>query len=119
MAMALHFGEDAEVAEDGHTPKNPIQLETVKQAMQILETEERTMHLALNFDGANPLHKVSKKICRFLKQQGSQTTDDLLLEFWSDCNAEELNAVLDHLRRTQQITLNSVTMKWQLANIKG
>lgn len=110
LAIAMHCGEDAAMNEDGG-PLNEIQLPTCKRAMSVLDNEERTMHLALNFDGANPLHRVGKRILTFLKKNGPHQTDQILMEFWSEANREELTTVLDHLRLTKQIHLDAA-MRW-------
>lgn len=112
MAMAVHFGEDAEANEHGG-PKNEITLATVLRAKMFLETEEPFMHMALNFDGANPLHKIGKKVLKFIKQHGPKTTDDLVMEFWSDATREETNSVVEHLQRSNQLELDKA-LRWNL-----
>jgi hypothetical protein len=107
----MHLSEDASINELGQ-PANKISLATCKRAMAMLDSTEMTMDKALNFDGENPLFRVSKKILKFLSKNGPQATDRLLLEFFSDVKQEELNEILTHLQKTRQITLDEKTMRW-------
>ena len=111
LALLLHLGEDSSINELGQ-PANEISLETCKRAMAMLDEAELTMDKALNFDGENPLYRVSKKIIKYLIKHGPQTTDILLLEFFSDVKQEELNEILTHLAKTRQIFLDEKTLKW-------
>ena len=114
LALLMHLGEDSSINELGQ-PANPISLETCKRALAVLDNAELTMHLALNFDGENPLYRTSKKIMKYLTKNGPQTTDVLLLEFFSDVKSEELNEILTHLAKTRQIVLDEKTLRWSKA----
>lgn len=123
LSMILHLSEDASVKEDGHTPANPISLATAKRAMSILDTIERSMHLALNFTGANPLDKLTKKILHFLKKSGPKTTEYLLMEFWSDIPGtsaqDSLRQTLEYLKATGKIALDEKTLCWFIPSEPG
>lgn len=116
LSMILHLSEDAEVGDDGTSPKNPITLATAQRAMAILDHVEKNMHLALNFNGANPLHKVAKRVLTYLRKHGGKTTDELLVEFWSDIPSNDpvigMNNIIDYLRGDKQIALEEKTTRW-------
>lgn len=116
MAMILHFMEDNKVAEDGFSPANPITLDEVVRAKKVLDEVEVNMHLALNFCGANPLHKLAKKIVATLRKTGPMTSDQVLLEFWSDSPtpnpSEAITETLQYLQNSKQIAVEEKTMRW-------
>jgi len=116
LATILHFSEDAETMDDGHTPKNPISLETTKRAMNMLNSAETTMHLALSFSGINPLHKLSQLVMRYLKKKGAASTDLLITEFFADIPGTDpqtgMNQTIDYLRMSKQIELDEKTGFW-------
>lgn len=118
LAMLMHFAENAEVGEDGTSPRDEITLETVKAAKAKLEEWEMSMHLALNFGGANPLHRVATKIARFLKNKTGMTTDELMCQFWADIEAPDkqgaMSDILNYLRQSGKIALEEKTMRWYL-----
>lgn len=111
LSMLIVLGEDAR-CDENMNPTAIVTLAHVQRAIWMLEKIEPMMHLALNFDGENPWHKVAKKICKFLKQHGPHTTDHLTIEFFSDIKPAELNEVLTHLQKSNKIMLNSVT-QWE------
>ncbi len=114
--MAVHFGENAGIGENKE-PKDKITLDECVSAMRMLDDAERRMHYALSFDGNNPLAVVSKKLVRFIKAVGSQTTRELQAQFWDDVRGPELNEILDHLQRQNKITLDEDKVgvkKWKL-----
>ena len=116
MAMILHFMEDNKAGEDGVSPANPITLAEVQRAMRVLDEVEVNMHLALNFCGANPLHKLAKKIVATLRKTGPMTSDQVLLEFWSDSPTanptETITETLQYLQNSKQIAAEEKTMRW-------
>ena len=94
VAMAKHFGEST----DMHIP-----LGTFKWAIDFLHNEEKTMHLALVFEGSNPLAKVSKKMVSYLGT-GAKTALDMLTELWDILpNKESINEAIEYLTLTNMI----------------
>jgi hypothetical protein len=116
MAMILHFMEDNTVAADGFSPANPITLAEVKRAMAVLDAIEVNMHMALQYSGANPLHKLSKRIVAALRKTGPMSGDQVLLEFWAESPtsnpAEGITETLRYLQDSKQIGVEEKTMKW-------
>jgi len=112
LAMALHFSEDAEANERG-APKNKITLDTVKRALELLDIVEANMHLALNFDGNNPLAAVGRKLLRYLGRNGKQSTMELLMEFWGDVDKDQLDQILHHYVDTKKIKFDPLDNKWE------
>jgi len=100
LAMALHFGDST----DMHIP-----LSRFKQAIEILDKEERTMHLALTLDGDNPLAKPSRKILEHLQRVGKDTFTSILADFYGHLRKSELEEVLEALQQTEQITTQQIT----------
>jgi hypothetical protein len=116
LAMAHHFGEDADINENKQ-PLRKISLQSCKSAMAMLDDAEHTMHLALSFEGQNPLAIVGKKILRLLKNAGPYSTKDLQAEFWDDCKTTDMNEILDFLAKQGKIELfepTPTTKKWKL-----
>lgn len=117
LAMAMHFAEDADKSEDGY-PARPIELVTVQAAMAMLDKAEKVMHYALNFDGENPLAIVGKKILQFIRKNGCQSTNELLIEFWDDVGKIQLEDILTHLCLMKKICLaegvSPKPNKWEL-----
>lgn len=116
MAMAMHFGEDAEMDEN-KAPKNAITLECCKMALARLEEIEMKMHLALSFEGNNPLAVVSKKLIKFIRVAGPQTTKELQAQFWDDVTTQQLNEIIEFLVKTNKLSLDETatgTKLWKL-----
>lgn len=113
LAMAIHFGEDAERNDLGF-PLNPISKAECVQAMGLLDVVEKKMHYALNFEGKNPLAAVSRRVIRYIAKNGGQSTVDLSIEFFDDVNVVQLNEILNHLVTIGKITLNKDLGKWEL-----
>jgi hypothetical protein len=95
LAMAIHFGNSLEM----YIPQS-----TFEQAIEVLAKEERTMHLALNLDGDNPLAKVSRKIERYLTTSGKKTFKELWTEFFSDVKRQDLEQILEDLQTIGKVT---------------
>lgn len=113
MALALHFMEDAEANEKG-APKNKITLSTVKRALELLDGVEANMHLALNFEGNNPLATVGKKMMTYIRRNGPQSTMELLTEFWGDADKDQIDQILHHFVDMKKLKFNTTTNKWEL-----
>ena len=94
IAMAMHFGESLDL----HIPRA-----TFQRAMDFLDTEERSMHLALTINGKNPLADTSGKLCAYLQQAGKKKFVDLLVEFNGSVRKTELEEILETLQTTRQV----------------
>lgn len=120
MAMILHFMEDNSVAEDGFSPAKPITLAEVKHAMAVLDAVEVNMHMALQYTGANPLHRLAKKIVNTLRKTGPMTSDQVCLEFWADSPTanptEGITESLQYLQGSKQIAVDAKTLKWYVTD---
>lgn len=111
LALALHFGEDAEADEDGR-PKNSIQKSTCELALSRLDEAERKMHYAINFDSRNPLSLIARKINNYINRFGAQSTQELFVEFFDDIrNQGELTETINYLMASQQIHLTEIENK--------
>lgn len=108
LAMALHFGEDAEMDLETGYPKNEITWPTCVRAMDMLGEAEKKMHYAINFDSKNPLSVLSKKIFNFIKIKGPQSRLDLKMELYDDGNDKDRDEALTHLIATSKIALYNI-----------
>jgi hypothetical protein len=96
LAMAIHFADNDSLV---------IEKETCVRVLEVLETVESRMHLALSFGGKNFLAKVAKDVETFIRNsQVPQTFTDIWKEFVGDVKESELIEVLDYLQRTDKIT---------------
>lgn len=118
LAVIMHLSEDASVKEDGYSPAGMVSLATVIRAMKTLEHIEKSMHLALNFAGANPMSKVAKKIISILKKSGPKNTEHLIMDCWNDVPtgnpSEGIKDTLTYLHSTGQIKLEEKTLCWYI-----
>jgi len=80
-----------------------ITIDDAVEAMNLTAQLEVKMHQALEGIGENPLAPISKKISRFIKDNGQQTLKDLWLEFEGDVREDQLEECLKHLKVTGQI----------------
>lgn len=98
LGMSLHFGESEEMH---------IDLATFQRAIDILHEEEKTMHLALSYAGANPLAKLSTSVLDVLRKC-TKSYVDLLFDCRSSYNMRtEMDEVLEYLAQTKQIVSES------------
>lgn len=90
VAMVEHFSESLSMT---------MSLETVKRACAILEKEEKNMHMALTFEGSNPLGKLTDRIGEYLKTKKLDSFVGLTIEFWKDLpdGAKSMTEILAHL----------------------
>ena len=113
LAIILHFSELQDITEHGMCDM-VIKLPTVIAALDELELIERSMHLALQFRGANPLAAVSKRILTFIRnaQDIGCTKRQLMEEFFDDLPELDvsLDAILNHWQDQQKID------KWVVDN---
>jgi len=91
LAMAIHFGESLEMN---------IPLKTFMRAIDILEKEEKNMHLALGVDRANPLSVPAERVYKNLVANGKKTRKELLLDHWEELplGGDSLDEILEHLK---------------------
>lgn len=73
VAMTEHFSESLDMT---------IPLERFKEAVEICAKEEKNMHIALTFEGDNPLSRVTDKVLEYLKIKKEASLVDLITEFW-------------------------------------
>lgn len=104
LAICEHFLECAD-HDELMRPVGEISLATTQRAFNRLSHAEMQMHKALEFEGKNPLAGTAKKLVRYIEKNGPQTTDGLLIEFYNDATQEQLNEILDYLRKTGKLIL--------------
>lgn len=97
-AMQEHFAESTDMY---------IPLERFQEAIQILDREEPTMHLALITDNANPLSRVTNRIYDYIVKNGEANLVDISVEFWDSLpqGARSLDEILPHLQACDKIKL--------------
>jgi hypothetical protein len=102
VAMQEHFSESLDME---------IQWDSFERAIDILGKEEKNMHVALTFDGENPLGKVSDKVIEYLKYRKNVKKVDLVAEFWKNLpqGVKSMDEVLDYLIGQGQVEMVSVT----------
>jgi hypothetical protein len=105
LAMALHFSEDAEQDELGR-PKNPISKETFQRAINILEHEEKNMHLAIALSGNTPQNRISRKILELLGS-GKKNYVELMIAL-KPPTRKDFDDQIELLTTTNQITTELV-----------
>lgn len=108
VAMAEHFSESLEMS---------IPVETFQRAMNILEEEEKNMHLAITIEGKNNLALVAKKILELL-QTGKKNFVDLHVSTYNMAARNELDEALTFLTETNQavteMTMDEATEKSEI-----
>jgi len=97
VAMMEHFLETT----DMH-----MELWEFQKAIEILNEEEKTMHLALTVDNANPLSKVCQRVYDYLIKHGDANMADLIVEFWDQLpqGNKSMIEVLEHLTAMDKVT---------------
>lgn len=103
VAMQNHFMEKI----DFH-----ITLEEIQSAIDDTDKEEKNMHLALNFEGKNPLGILTDKIHSFLEAKPASKVD-LMMEYWKECpnGQRSIEDVLEYLIRMDKIQAIETTTK--------
>jgi hypothetical protein len=76
-----------------------IPQEIFEEAIEDLAKEEINMHIALTFEGDNPLGKVADRTIEYIKSRKKATIVDLLTEFWKMLpqGKKSMEDVLTHL----------------------
>lgn len=104
VAMAEHFSESSELF---------IPLERFQEAIEILEKEEKFMHMALTFEGKNPLAKVTDIVRSYIGNKKQATILDMLVEqsIWKELpnGKKSLEEVLEYLIGTGVVKQESVS----------
>ena len=90
LAMAIHFGESTEME---------IPLKTYQRAIEVLEREEKNMHLALGVDRTNPLSAPAERVWKNLTANGKKSRKELLLDHWEELpnGPDSLDEIITHL----------------------
>lgn len=97
LAAAIHFSDNLTLE---------MGIEPFQKAIDILEPEEKRMHLGLGLGGDNPLAKYQLAIVRYLQLQGAKTPREILTEFWEKLPPppkESLEELLSHLEGDKKI----------------
>lgn len=100
LAMAIHYGESLDPL---------IHRFECEQAMAAINRVEKKMHFALEFEGANPLSRLSKKVVIFVaktKERGA-SKGEITAEFWDDApeGATSIAETLGYLVAVKKIKL--------------
>lgn len=103
VAMALHFGESTEM----FIPK-----ETFKKAIELLEKEERSMHMAITLEAQNPEMRAAKKIVSLL-ESGKKNIVEITCEAYNFVDNKGMMNALSFLEDTDQVR------KFQIENEKS
>jgi hypothetical protein len=102
-AMAVHFSRDLRMV---------LTLQDILDAESILCYLERNMHLALDFDGNNPLSGSIKNIIKFLRNHKTKAASRL--EIWrafvGDLRESDLDEALNYLVATNAVVVLDVKM---------
>lgn len=112
LAMALHFGESTEMI---------IPLSTFKRAIQVLEDEEKRMHLAITLESHNMEAKVAKKLLELL-QTGKKNWVEIYTNLFALGDKKMIEQSMSFLAETDQIkssmecdeTTQKKIMYWEL-----
>lgn len=100
VAMALHFGESLEMM---------IPLFRFKEAIEILDKEEKNMHFAITLQEVNPSARLSRKITSLL-MNGPQNFVDIHVKTWDMGGRKECEEALNFLQETNQIRCKTRTV---------
>jgi hypothetical protein len=102
LAMAMHFGENAEMDSLGR-PANEISREIFQKAIDFLDKEEANMHLCLRMEGNNPMSRACQKIMEMVAIGRTNAVDIYIScrKFVND--REQLNEAVEFLITTNQI----------------
>jgi len=100
LAMAVHFSESTSMT---------ITMDACQRALKILAETELEMHKALHGGAKNNIANIAEAIKVFLdKNNGAFTPQKLvILEFFQHGTREEIDAALNFLQDTQQITAHN------------
>jgi len=94
LAVAVHFADNLDLK---------LSLAECQKSLEILEDLEKSMHLALNFKGANPFDEVARAIRDWLRRSGPKTREEILENFYSQVKGDELDKLLEDQLILQKI----------------
>lgn len=102
VAMIEHFSESLEME---------MPIERIKEAIEILAKEEKNMHMALTFEGDNPIGKLTDKVLGYLQTKKKANMADLIVEFWKDLpnGNKSMEEVTEYLISAGKIKLKTET----------
>jgi hypothetical protein len=94
-ALQEHFGENTDFF---------VPLKCFENAIEILNKEEKNMHMALTFEGKNPLGRLTDKVHSFIALK-PRTIVQLMMEFWRDCpnGKQSMEDILSYLINSSKI----------------
>jgi len=116
MAMIQILSEHAE--DDGNLkPIAKITIHSLKRAIETLAAVERKMHLALMFNGRNPLGELSNKIEGFLTRKGAQTFNQIYGVFYEDGSKAECQEACNTLVDLNKIVFRQHNALWKYETI--
>jgi len=98
VAMANHFGESTDLF---------IPQSRFEEAASDLAKEEINMSLALTFEGANPLGKLTDLVLEYLGNRKGSNIVDLCAEFWKQSpeGKKSIEEVLSHLISQDKVAM--------------
>ena len=100
IAMAMHFGDSTDMK---------IPLSTFTRAIEAINAEGKTMHMALTMGASNPLAKPAQKIQDYLDTVGKRTFKQLLAQFFEKVSKQQLEEILDYLQMIDVVVANQET----------
>jgi hypothetical protein len=97
LALAVQMGDSAESKE--------VTLESFKRAEKFIAETEVFMHLSYDLTGRNVIHEFTKKLNEYVNGKPEGVSHKKLwLDWHSDLKKDELEAALEFLMQTDQIT---------------
>jgi len=88
--MAMHYSDPGF--------KELVPVETIKRAIALLERTEKSMHVALQGGGRNPLSPVAKSMCTYINNHPGVGLQELMIQYMDDANMDELNEIINLLQ---------------------
>jgi hypothetical protein len=101
LSCVMHF------ADSDNRGKMLVSLDTVKQALSLLNKTEMQMHLSFRDAGSNQLNEVAQEVLAFLKQNGEVTYKKLFFTFYKDGKKQDFDEMLTFLEVTEQVQKTS------------
>lgn len=97
LAGAIHFSNILDVND------KVISLNSFMRALNMLDSIEKNMHLALSYSNKNPLADVANKVTGLLKVKGFQTFNQLFDVLITEVRKSELEEVIGNLQTLGKI----------------
>lgn len=111
LAGAIHFSNILDVND------KVISLNSFMRALNMLDSIEKNMHLALSYSSRNPLADVANKVTAILKVKGFQTFMQLFDNLITECRRSELDEVIGNLQtlgKIEQVKSTDGTLGYKL-----